>query len=92
MSEDKGKSARQWIDEAEEALARTGDALRSAWSETKETRMSTLKSAREAAARLGRAIDEGIDAARQSWDSSQQQGPDDMTSSEVESTAFDEEE
>lgn len=84
MSEDQGKTARQWMDDAEEALTRTGDALRSAWSQTKEARMSTLQAAREAASRLGRAIDEGIDAARQSWESSQSQGPEDLTSAEVE--------
>lgn len=84
MSEEQGKSARKWIDEAEEALSRTGDALRRAWSDSKEARMSTLEAAREAASRLGKAIDEGIDAARQSWEASQSQGPDDMTAAEVE--------
>jgi hypothetical protein len=91
MSEDQGRTARQWMDEAEEALSRTGDALRSAWSQTKETRMSTLQAAREAASRLGKAIDEGIDAARQSWGSSPGRGPDDLTSAEVETQPSEEE-
>jgi hypothetical protein len=94
MSEDQGKNARQWMDDAEEALNRTGDALRSAWSQTKDARMSTLQAAREAASRLGKAIDEGIDAARQSWGSPQGQGPDDSTEAEAEPppSAGDEEE
>lgn len=87
MSEEKAKTPRQWIDEAEEALNRTGEALRNAWNETKETRMGTLESAREAASRLGKAIDEGIAAARQSWDSSQRDGADDSGSAELEEPA-----
>jgi hypothetical protein len=63
------KTSKQWISDAEGALNRTGDALRTAWNETKESRMATLQAAREAASRLARAIDEGIDAARRSWDS-----------------------
>jgi urocanate hydratase len=85
MSEEQATSARKWIDEAEEDLGRTGEALRTAWSETKEARMATLESAREAAARLGRAIDQGIEAARDTWDSSQQGEPPDETSAESES-------
>jgi hypothetical protein len=77
MSDDQRKDARRWIDEAEEALNRTGEALRSAWSKTKEERMATLEAAREAAARLGKAIDHGIEAARETWDASErQQSPD----------------
>lgn len=71
MSEDRGESARNWIDEAEDALSRTGEALRTAWSETKEGRMATMEAAREAAARLGKAIDLGIETVRATWDSSQ---------------------
>jgi hypothetical protein len=69
VSPEQEKSSNQWISDAEEALNRTGDALRTAWSETKESRMATLQAAREAASRLAKAIDEGIDAARRSWDS-----------------------
>lgn len=95
MSEDR-QSARKWIDEAEEALGRTGEALRTAWSDTKEARMATLEAAREAAARLGKAIDQGIEAARETWDSSQHEAkaggrstesaptPDDTEDQEVE--------
>jgi len=75
MSTEQEKTTKQWIGEAEEALNRTGDALKTAWNETKEARMATLEAAREAASRLGKAIDEGIDAARKSWDVSQSREP-----------------
>lgn len=84
MSSNQDKSVRHWITEAEEAMNRTGDALRTAWSETREARMATLEAAREAASRLGKAIDEGIEVARQSWDSSQSGGTTDGTSPNVE--------
>jgi hypothetical protein len=80
MGSDQDKTTPQWITEAEEALNRTGDALKTAWNETREARMATLEAAREAASRLGKAIDEGIDAARHSWDSSHSTGPEDKTS------------
>lgn len=83
MSSEQEKTTKQWISDAEEALNRTGDALKTAWNETKEARMATLEAAREAASRLGRAIDEGIEAARKSWDTSQSQEPADKTSAEV---------
>lgn len=84
MSDERRKDARRWIDEAEEALNRTGEALRSAWSETKEARMATLEAAREAAARLGQAIDNGIEAARETWDASERQRPADQGSADGE--------
>jgi hypothetical protein len=84
MSSEHEKTSKQWISDAEEALNRTGDALKTAWNDTKEARMSTLEAARETASRLGKAIDEGIEAARRSWDASQSQGPADRTSAEVE--------
>ena len=83
MSAEQEKTTKQWISEAEEALNRTGDALKTAWSETKEARMATLEAAREAASRLGKAIDEGIEAARKSWDASQSQEPAETTSAPV---------
>jgi hypothetical protein len=75
MSEEPGTRSSQWIDEAEDALSRAGEALRTAWTETRETRMATLETAREAAGRLGRAIDQGIEAARQSWGATPGQQP-----------------
>lgn len=68
MTEERDQTTKRWIDEAEEALNRTAEALRAAWDETKDARTSTLEAAREAANRLGAAIDQGIEAAKQSWD------------------------
>jgi len=76
MTEDRDQTKR-WIDEAEEALNRTAEALRAAWEETKEARTSTLEAAREAVNRLAAAIDQGIEAAKQSWDPTR--GTDDVT-------------
>ena len=83
MSSEQEKTTKQWISEAEEALSRTGDALKTAWSETREARVATLEAAREAASRLGKAIDEGIEAARMSWDASQSQEAAERTSDPV---------
>jgi len=68
MTEDRDQTTKRWIDEAEEALNRTGDALRAAWDQTKDARASALDAAREAANRLGEAIDQGIVAAKETWD------------------------
>lgn len=67
MTGDRDQSNKRWIEEAEDALNRTTEALRAAWDESREARMSTLEAAREAANRLGTAIDQGIEAAKQSW-------------------------
>lgn len=76
MSGEREPSNKKWIEEAEDALNRTADALRAAWDETREARMSTLEAAREAANRLGAAIDQAIDAAKQSWDPARGAAPD----------------
>lgn len=68
MNANEEQPTKRWVEEAEEALNRTGDALRAAWSETHEARSSALESAKEAAARLGKAIDQGIVAAKKTWD------------------------
>ena len=70
MTDNQDPGARKWIDEAEEALNRTGDALRAAWEGTREARMSTLEAAKEAASRLAKVIDQGIETAREAWDPS----------------------
>lgn len=70
MAENPDSEARKWMDDAEEALNRASEAVRSAWEGTKDTRMSALEAAREAATQLGKAIDLGIDRARETWDSS----------------------
>lgn len=70
MTEQQDSEARKWMDDAEEALNRATEAVRSAWDSTKDTRMSALEAAKEAATQLGKAIDQGIDRARETWDSS----------------------
>lgn len=77
MSENSEQKSREWIKEAEAALERTGEALRKAWSETKDTRMATLEAARNAATRLGEAIDQGIGVAKETWSSARPAGEDD---------------
>lgn len=57
----------EWVNEAEEALDRAADAIRSAWDQTRDSRMNALDSAKQAAKQLGDAIDRGVEAARSSW-------------------------
>ena len=65
---DSGEDARRrWVGEVQEALDRTGDALRTAWGATRESRMSALESAKQAAKELGEVIDQGITAAKERW-------------------------
>lgn len=61
-------SGRKWIEDAEEALDRTGEALRAAWEGSREARMSALDAAKEAANRLAEAIDKGAAVARKTWE------------------------
>ena len=67
MTEGSEQRKSEWMDEAESALERIGDSLRQAWTETREARISTLEAAREAASRLGDAIDQGINVMRDTW-------------------------
>jgi enolase len=53
-----------WFDEAEQALDKVAESLRSAWEETREPRMSALESAKKAAEQLGEAIDAGVEIVR----------------------------
>ena len=63
-----GESKQQrWFAEVQEALDRTGDALRTAWDATRDSRMSALESAKQAAQELGEVIDQGIAAAKERW-------------------------
>lgn len=64
-------SPQRWIEEVQEALDRTGDAIRTAWEATRESRMSALESAKQAAQELGAVIDKGIGAAKERWAESQ---------------------
>lgn len=69
MTDEQGKGGRKWMDEAEEALDRTGEALRAAWQGSREARMSALEAAKQAANRLGEAIDRGVSVAKETWGS-----------------------
>jgi hypothetical protein len=68
MTEQQQPGSKKWFDDAEDALRRVGDALRAAWDGTRDSRVSTLEAAKEAATRLSTAIDEGVQAARASWE------------------------
>ncbi|HZD22862.1 MAG TPA: hypothetical protein VE569_05600 [Acidimicrobiia bacterium] len=74
-NQDPNPNPRRWIDEAEDALNRTSEALKAAWEETRDARKATLEAAREAVNRLSRAIDQGIETAKQSWGASDSETP-----------------
>jgi hypothetical protein len=78
---DKASDSRQrWFADVQGALDRTGDALRTAWEATKDSRMSALESAKQAAQELGEVIDQGINAAKERWAES---GPSDTEAAEI---------
>jgi hypothetical protein len=66
-STESGDARQKWAAEVQEALDRTGEAIRAAWEATREGRMSALESARQAAQELGAVIDKGIAAAKERW-------------------------
>lgn len=68
MTNENEQSTQRWIDDVEKALNRTTEAVKTAWQGTRESRMSALETAKEAANRLGDAIDQGIELAKESWD------------------------
>ena len=69
-----GESKQQrWFAEVQDALDRTGDALRTAWDATRDSRMSALESAKQAATELGEVIDQGIAAAKERWAAADQE-------------------
>jgi hypothetical protein len=53
-------------------MTRTGDAIRTAWEATRESRMSALESAKQAAQELGEVLDKGIAAAKERWSAADQ--------------------
>lgn len=61
------ESRQRWLEDVQAALDRTGDAIRTAWESTRESRMSALESAKQAAQDLGDAIDKGLAAAKERW-------------------------
>jgi hypothetical protein len=66
-TEKASESRQRWFADVQAALDRTGDALRTAWDATKDSRMSALESAKQAAQELGEVIDQGINAAKERW-------------------------
>jgi hypothetical protein len=71
--DDRGTEKRRadWANDAEAALEGVGVALREAWDASREARVRALESARTAAQQLGEAIDQGVVAARQTWEATQ---------------------
>ena len=61
---------KEWLQEAEAALDRTKEALQSAWDATRDTRLSSLASAKRAATELGEVIDRGVAVAKERWETS----------------------
>ena len=59
----------EWANEAEAALEGVGDALREAWDASRDSRLNALESAKKLAQQLGEAIDQGVAAAREKWES-----------------------
>jgi hypothetical protein len=68
MTDERDPNERTWVDEAEEALARAGEALKAAWEGTRDARMATLEAAKDAASNLGDAIDQGIAVVKEKWE------------------------
>ena len=75
MTDEQPRNTKKWIDDAEEALNKATEALRAAWDGTREARMSTLEAAKDAVGQLGKAIDQGIEVARETWDPSRATTP-----------------
>lgn len=71
--DDAGQEHSDWASEAEAALEGVGTALREAWEASRGARLNALESAKKAAQQLGEAIDQGVAAAREKWES--QSGP-----------------
>jgi hypothetical protein len=68
QTSDSSDAARnKWVEEVQEALDRTGDAIRTAWDATRESRKIALESAKQAASELSVVLDKGITAAKERW-------------------------
>lgn len=77
------EKAQRWFADVQGALDRTSDALRTAWDATKDSRMSALESAKQAAQELGEVIDQGISAAKERWAASETAGAESAPSADV---------
>jgi len=69
-----GESRQRWVSEVQEALERAGDAVRTAWEATRESRMSALESAKQATKELGDVIEKGRIAAKERWTAGEEAG------------------
>lgn len=78
-TEESGESRPRWIKEAQEALDRTADAVRTAWDTTRGSRMSALESAKQAAKELGEALERGVEAAKERWEAEDAEEATDFT-------------
>jgi hypothetical protein len=70
-----GDARQRWVEEVQEALDRAGETFRAAWEATRESRMSALESAKQAAQELGEVLDKGIAAAKERWSAADQTAP-----------------
>lgn len=64
----------KWIREAQEALDRTADAVRTAWDATRDSRAGALEAAKQAVKELGEALERGLEAARERWEAESPDG------------------
>lgn len=71
-SEAEDAARKGWMGEAQEALDRVAEALRSAWDTTRDARMSALDSAKSAVNELGEVVERGVTAAKERWAASDQ--------------------
>jgi uncharacterized protein YhaN len=75
----------RWVDDAQAALDRTVEAIKSAWDATRESRMGALDSAKQAAEDLGKVIEQGVAAAKERWSAEE-----DASAAAPEDAGFDE--
>ena len=68
-SKDEPTQRSDWASDAEAALEGVGNALREAWEASRDARLNALESAKKAAQQLGEAIDHGVAAAKEKWES-----------------------
>ena len=71
-----------WASEAEAALEGVGNALREAWEASRDARLNALESAKKAALQLGEAIDHGVAAAKEKWETQGGSAPPEAASTE----------
>jgi type II secretory pathway component PulJ len=65
-----------WIEDTQDALNRTIDALQTAWDTSRDSRLAALNSAKRTVDDLTAAVEEGIAAASARWAEGQTAAPD----------------